>query len=387
MTHYFRSATLLAATAFLCSAMPASAQERSGPLAQRIQDRVASEVAQREAAARARAEAEAAARMSTMAAQSPAMMAQVRQVQTALNFFAFDAGAVDGLMGPQTRTAIEAYQAYLDYPATGELTEEEGQFLLGAFQRAEADPGTTTSIADAHPDGIMGVLLVFQDAMAVKETGEVPSFMETLGTNDRQCPVPLTQSGGAQSSDASAIITSQYCAARDVVVAHSVAMIAGIETLSAEQVRQQCLDFEPSLARLVDALPTSAPRELIDETASFVDRTGQSPEAMSGIATTCLGVGYDAARLQLSMGSALILTALDQRSFAEFPGYHLALGLGTEQSRDLARAWFEIAVDSDDAHERTDSLRSTLTELSALPDASPGTDGIFVPTFNTQQED
>ena len=42
-----------------------------------------------------------------------------RDTQTALNYFGFNAGAIDGQIGPGTRGAIERYQASMGYPVNG----------------------------------------------------------------------------------------------------------------------------------------------------------------------------------------------------------------------------------------------------------------------------
>jgi len=42
-----------------------------------------------------------------------------RDTQTALNYFGFNAGAIDGQIGPGTRGAIERYQASMGYPING----------------------------------------------------------------------------------------------------------------------------------------------------------------------------------------------------------------------------------------------------------------------------
>lgn len=42
-----------------------------------------------------------------------------RDTQTALNYFGFNAGAVDGQIGGGTRTAIERYQVTMGYPVNG----------------------------------------------------------------------------------------------------------------------------------------------------------------------------------------------------------------------------------------------------------------------------
>jgi His-Xaa-Ser repeat protein HxsA len=48
----------------------------------------------------------------------------VRQVQTALYAFGFYSGAIDGVVGPQTKTAISAMQAQYGLPITGTITPD-----------------------------------------------------------------------------------------------------------------------------------------------------------------------------------------------------------------------------------------------------------------------
>lgn len=48
----------------------------------------------------------------------------IKKVQQKLNQKGFDAGPVDGIMGPKTRSGLKAFQAEEGLPATGRLTEE-----------------------------------------------------------------------------------------------------------------------------------------------------------------------------------------------------------------------------------------------------------------------
>jgi peptidoglycan hydrolase-like protein with peptidoglycan-binding domain len=51
-----------------------------------------------------------------------------REMQTALNYFSFPAGTPDGVVGRNTRNAVAQYQAFMGYPATGELTPVRAGF-------------------------------------------------------------------------------------------------------------------------------------------------------------------------------------------------------------------------------------------------------------------
>lgn len=58
--------------------------------------------------------------------------------QNALNYFGYDAGPADGVMGSRTRSAISQYQAYMGYPVTGNLEEYQRQNLVGGHNWAQS---------------------------------------------------------------------------------------------------------------------------------------------------------------------------------------------------------------------------------------------------------
>lgn len=63
---------------------------------------------------------------------------QGKQTQTALNYFGYNAGTVDGQIGPGTRSAIERYQAAMGYPVNGrEFTDFQFENLMAAYYWAE----------------------------------------------------------------------------------------------------------------------------------------------------------------------------------------------------------------------------------------------------------
>lgn len=88
-----------------------------------------------------------------------------RDVQTALNYFNFNVGAPDGVLGRQSRAGISQYQAYLAFPVTGELAEFERQVLITSYQRALAGGPEVTRVSQRHHDGLRGLLEVVRDEM------------------------------------------------------------------------------------------------------------------------------------------------------------------------------------------------------------------------------
>lgn len=62
--------------------------------------------------------------------------AQNRQIQTALNYFGFDVGTADGVMGNRSSNAIKDFQKLYGFPETGALTEAERGILFDAYENA-----------------------------------------------------------------------------------------------------------------------------------------------------------------------------------------------------------------------------------------------------------
>lgn len=63
------------------------------------------------------------------------------QIQTALNYFSFNAGGVDGQIGAGTRAAISRYQIAMGFGATGVMPADQLGFLLGAYSWATTQGG------------------------------------------------------------------------------------------------------------------------------------------------------------------------------------------------------------------------------------------------------
>lgn len=325
----------LAGLLSLILAAPVAAQ--GGRLADRLEERLEE---QREAL-RQEAQAEMRARIPSPPAD-PQQMIQNRSVQTALNYFEFDAGAVDGIMGTQTQAAVTAYQSLLNYPETGELTESERQFLLFSYQRAQDDPETAAELAETHPQGIQGLLILYseQRSLAGRLGGRGLSAPEASLSED--CAA-LAGDGLPEADAPTEYLTTQLCQLRDVIRAEGAEIVAGLTRSTPEEVTEQCLAFEPALGGLVALLPVTPPQEVLAEAEAFVARSGQNPDQMAGIAAVCAGVGYEAERLDLALGSSVLLAASGALAYGEMPGHHLALGYGVDARLDLAEAWVAVA--------------------------------------------
>jgi hypothetical protein len=121
---------------------------------------------------------------------SSATRAANRETQTALNYFGFNAGAPDGVVGRGTRGAMAAYQAHLGYPATGDLSPYERDFLVTSYQRALTGGATTAQMIATNPMGAKGLLIVFRDqALGLPPAGTMAAAPQPAPT---VAAVPLT---------------------------------------------------------------------------------------------------------------------------------------------------------------------------------------------------
>ncbi len=141
-----------------------------------------------------------------------------RNIQTALNYFGFNAGVVDGQIGAGTRRAIEQFQASQGYPVNGRnFSPDQSGFLLGAYAWATAQGG-------AAQTGLGGIplLAAYRTQLQGGGTATGGTLLPTLPQTPGPRPGAPGRSGGAvagacptpQNSDGFEVIypgyTSQY---------------------------------------------------------------------------------------------------------------------------------------------------------------------------------
>ncbi|WP_136442867.1 peptidoglycan-binding domain-containing protein [Pacificoceanicola onchidii] len=129
-----------------------------------------------------------------------AARAQNRETQTALNYFGFNAGSPDGVLGRKSRAAVTQYQVLMGYVASGQLTEFERNFLMTSYQRAQAGGATTATLIAQNPRGVQGLLLDYRD----EQTGGVGARSALAGHYGLPPVIAQTVNEIAKSSDPTA---------------------------------------------------------------------------------------------------------------------------------------------------------------------------------------
>lgn len=362
---------------------------------------------------------------------------QGRQIQSSLNYFGFNAGTVDGQLGRQSRNAIGSYQAYMGYPATGQLSAFEQDLLVTSYNRAQAGGYQTTQLVAANPEGTRGLLKTYRAELAgqvapqaaapvivaapqpapvivaapqavpvvrsvvapaatAPATAALPNFFESgapeasLASHCNTVSL-LTSTNGyttaASMTDPTAALNEQFCLARTYAIARSEELISQVNGFTPQQVAAQCDGFGPVVQPYVTGL-SQKPRDVLSqEVSGFVVSTGTTPQQLAGTAKICLGVGYRTDNMNVALGSALILYALGETVYGELMGHHLALGFGTQKNVDMAGPWYDAGLAATDAGadavfvpgqpERADILRKASLQLTGTAPAQAGVLPVF----------
>jgi len=378
-------------------------------------------------------------------AKAPSISAEEKaanaEVQVALNYFGWNVGSADGVLGKKSRAAITEYQAFLGYPATGELTGDQRLILVTAHTRAMAGGSVIQEIVSGSVYGVRGVLLAQRDemnaptgtivangavaepapmpgtvaakaeaalpsllpptptvtepagaivatpapapapapvtvaepaplpapvlapvaepvAVAVAEPAApaLPSFMDPSGAKgalSAECNATMLKvstKGGydtaATMQDANAALTEQLCLTRAAAVTTGQSLSSKVAGFTPTEIAAQCDGFGPVMKDHVAALSMKPVDEVLAGVEAFILQSGMSPAQLSGTAKVCLGVGYETDKLDVAVGSALLLTAMGEKGYAELLGHHLSQGFGATERPDLALGWYEVALDA-----------------------------------------
>ncbi|MFD2738936.1 peptidoglycan-binding domain-containing protein [Sulfitobacter aestuarii] len=329
-----------------------------------------------------------------------------RNIQASLNYFGFNAGAVDGQLGSKTRNAVSQYQAYLGYPVTGNLTAYEQNLLTSSYNRAQAGGYAVQQQIAATPDGTRGLLKTYRAEMAGHSAPSMAAMAPQplpLGTTTTTTttiagaaalaaavpaapapkpalePIPEPEvdsaalptflGSGAQASlashcntvslitntnggfttlasmgDPNVALNEQFCLARTYAIAESEDLISKVGGFTPAQIASQCDGFGPAMKDHVAALSLKPREAVVSDVSGFILGTGMSPAQLSGTAKICMGVGYRTDNMDVALGSALLLFAMGEGVYGELMGHHLSQGFGTARRVDMATGWYQAGL-------------------------------------------
>jgi len=365
---------------------------------------------------------------------------QGRETQTALNYFGYNAGTIDGQVGPGTRAAIERYQASMGYPVNGrEFASYQFDFLMDAFYwstqqggaqqsglrgqpllfayRDSLSGGTIQSAVPAQPVAPPATTVIVNPSAATPpatttvvapaDDGQLPNLFAnsqprvSLANACNAVMLQTSSNGGyvtlANMTDPSQALSEQFCVARTYAMARGEELMGQITGLTPQQIAAQCAAFSDMLSGEIDRVSLIADGPLTAEMQEFAIGTGIAPADLSATSRVCLAVGYTQDDMRMAVGSALMLVALGEPAYGELLGHHLREGFGTTTRPDLASGWYEASVGALEQGapaafmpgqpERPALLRAATMQMSASAPAAAVTPQpvATLPTFSVDQ--
>ncbi len=333
---------------------------------------------------------------------------QNRNVQNALNYFGFDVGAPDGALGPRSRNAISQYQATLNFPVTGHLSEYERSFLLSSHARAQANAVQSAQIA-AQYGGQRGILVAYQQTQAagavmntqpivmapqpqivvqqpqpqvVINTAQPPAEPQPQLAAAAPAPAPEKPAaammpsfigGGVEASMASfcnktSLVSSsnggmltvaavsdpavdpatalgeQFCLARTYAIDEGERLTAQVQGVTLAQMQEQCAAFAPTMRDHVAGMVAKPPSDSTSDLQTYVISSGMNPSQLSANAKICLSIGYRSDSADVALASSLVLVGLGEAAYGEMLAHHLAQGFGAPRRLDRAADWYDATV-------------------------------------------
>ncbi|MBS9478192.1 trypsin-like peptidase domain-containing protein [Ancylobacter sp. VKM B-3255] len=311
-------------------------------------------------------------------------------IQTALKFFTFYNGAVDGKNGPGTRRAVAAFQKTLDVEPTGTLTQVQYDVLMQAYTETKAKgtagPGGNVPRSDPGVDQLFAAISRTPDdgTPAHAAAGPAAAFPATATPADlppavappsagtsaagAATPSPTPMLAALTSADATAetpdLAYNEVCIGRRAVKkagtpeseaalrAHfcrsfAIATEAGnaaIETagdVNVELLLTQCGKVRDAVAGMAGDFAEADPAATIDDLGSRYAALSETvkAKAMQDF-LACTGVGLNERDAGIVNAAALALAALGRPAYGEFIAASLALGLGEPRDVEAAEQWY-----------------------------------------------
>lgn len=322
---------------------------------------------------------------------------QTRDVQSALNYFGYHVGVVDGVPGGRTRAGIAQYQAQMGFNPDGRLEAYERQFLLTSHQRAMNSaymPPYNQIMATQGPSGLLrsfrneelglvtpppahgGVPNPYQPdtrhAQPVpvpapmpmplpapvpptrQETNTLPQFpivpaARSISEHCNEINVLTAANGGMSTAgrlgDANFALNEQFCLARTHAVSTSSHIAAGINGLTDSAVDAQCRGVAGALKEAVDTLATATPEMAMTRAAAVLSDSGLPMAQAKVTGEICLGAGYRVDNAEMALASALLLSAAGEAGYGEMISHHLREGFAARDAdADVVQGWMAHAI-------------------------------------------
>ncbi len=343
-----------------------------------------------------------------------------RRLQSALNGVGFNAGGADGIVGPQTRSAISAYQAHMGFPVSGELNAFQREQLLGAHQQIKNGSAAARFPEVNRKEGPQGLVKALQDPGYADRFGQQPqpqlaNTPAPSGNDDLVLPPSLAESNPVQIStssmaehcelttgimqanagpaivnniaDPDQALSEQFCDARSYAITQGNGLLDQLDGKTAE-FTDFCTKIAARLTPAIAEIPSGDTKAVAIKAQEIMEPVFQGDSAAAATAgQICLGIGYRQDDSEIALGAATMMLASGKLSYNELFGHHTRWGFGTATARDTSQQWYLSAITAMDqgaepafwpskSTQRNEIIRQAL----AMPDTQVG--GLKVPELN-----
>lgn len=350
---------------------------------------------------------------------STAQRQQNRDVQTSLNYFGYNVGAVDGSLGRKSRVGISRYQADMGYNTDGYLDDHERSFLVGSHQRALASAHVAPYNQILASQGQQGLLRAYRNEQLgipiqqppqapIQHTASVPQAPTTVPTRASTAVLPdftfgnasrtanelcnevniLTAANGGLTTanrvtDPDFALNEQFCLARTQAIAESTRIEATIPNLTAPQIEQQCEGLSQAIAPQLAGIETAQPGQVLAKTSNFLNNSGKPINQLISGGKVCLGIGYRTDNAEMALASGLLLAGAGELGYGETVSHHLREGMGANRATgQQPTEWMRLALNGVQAGSTVPGQSADrIAVLSAAVNApSAGSGAIAFPT-------
>ncbi len=338
---------------------------------------------------------------------SAAQLELNRTQQSALNYFGYDVGAVDGILGRKSRAGASAYQADMGYPADGTLNAEERAFLISSHQRALASAHVAPYDSIVASEGQRGLLKTYHNeamgiptpdpgvrvvatlpdpapapetltAKTVTSEATLPSFNfgqegASIAEHCSEINLLTAANGGlttaADMRDPDMALNEQFCLARTQAMAEGARVEATITDLTPALIEQRCRGLTRAMRATITQLPEASPKNVMRSTEKVIRASGQPRDQLVAAGQVCLGVGYRTDDVDMALAAGVLLSTAGKPGYGEIVSHHMAQGFGvTGADPDLSNAWMDFALKAETGGNRV--LGQTPDRLAILAAAS-----------------
>ncbi len=142
------------------------------------------------------------------------------------------------------------------------------------------------------------------------------------------------------------VLNEQFCLARTAAVAQAERAMGNVVDVTPAQLSAQCDGLGALMRPTLAALQDDDPADVINDVQATLTGSGQSMEQLASAGVVCLGLGYQADKAEVALGSALLMVGTGHSAYGEIVAHQLRGGFGTEHCEACAGAWLTATIAS-----------------------------------------